>query len=126
MSEPALPFGLKPAVAISIGESVLIGSGVFVARPMWTVDLAVADLKFVLKFEDDGGQERKLDMVRPDEKSLTITLRNFTNALGTAVRPINIAQVNERPVWLALYVEALPEVKAISYSIFWGGDLGGS
>jgi len=122
--QPHLPLGLSPSVALSVNGAKMISSGVVVARPKWTIDLAIADLKFLIRFDDEAPEGPKLSLDRPDEKSLTITLKKFTNSLGTAIGPIDIAIVADKKIWLALYVEALPDIKALSYSIYWGGDLG--
>jgi hypothetical protein len=122
---PQLPFPAspnRPAVKALVSGGEVIGSGTIVAKNNQEISFQVFDLQFYFIF-DDNANEIKVDFEQIQNKSMRITFRNFNNPLGTAIDSINIANVHERILWLSVYVEAISNVKAVSYTFIWGGDL---
>ena len=65
----------------------------------------------------DDGNDQNLSLT-PVEKGLDITLKNFSNALGTSTsHPIEFATINGKALFIAFSVQAIGDVKILQYNI---------
>ena len=126
--DPALPFpppfAPSPTVNVSVAGSRVIGSGTTVMLPTQTIIYAIADLVFQVKFADDGG-DHSFDSRSVDAKTVEITLRNFKNALGTVLNPVQCGTIAGEPLYIALFVEDVADkLRVVSHTFSLGGAHG--
>jgi len=94
-------------MAVKIGARDVIVSGSVISETGLSVAVPVDDLLINFEFETDATSDSAQVKLRGGgEKSLTVELVNFKNALGLAYDQ-KIGEMSNRPLIMALYVQTL-------------------
>jgi hypothetical protein len=118
--EPELPLGPspnRPAVAAFVENAEFISSGVAVMKAGHVFSLRVANLLYQMTYADDY-ETHSVETMRVSDRQINIELRGFKNVLGTSLSPIRIGSIGDRPLHLALFVEAIgTDVKVLLHRL---------
>ncbi|QNQ39395.1 DUF6864 domain-containing function [Brucella intermedia] len=125
-NEPFLNFTQAPPIKISLGAADVLHSGSIVVPVGEKATIEIANLRYVIVFESNGG-ENNVEARDSDDRGFSLVLHNFDNPLGTSLRPIQIGTVQGKPLWISLFVQAPAGEKGphvMSFTLYWGGQFG--
>ena len=112
---------------ITTGQKELLESASFLATGLGETVITVGEqepLRFLLNFVEDAGGKVEMKWEAVDDKTLRITLNNWSNPLGTTFRePIEVGSYQNRRLFIMLFICKAGDEgqnRAVTFSVYLG------